>query len=139
MSRSDRRHIIHIKRGRRATSPTSIISQHEESNTFDIPQFTGWGHNACRINSDEPYGHVFLNRNGITCKSVPEEIQVIAELKRINASFVGICESNTNWGHEHGKLRRVMLIVGCTSQDGRPAKSARRSDREDEYMTHAYL
>jgi hypothetical protein len=33
----------------------------------------------------------------------------------------------------------VMLIVGCTSQDGRPAKSARRSDREDEDMTHAYL
>jgi hypothetical protein len=33
----------------------------------------------------------------------------------------------------------VMLIVGCTSKDGRPAKSARRSDREDEDMTHAYL
>jgi hypothetical protein len=33
----------------------------------------------------------------------------------------------------------VMMIVGCTSQDGRPAKSARRSDREDEDMTHAYL
>jgi hypothetical protein len=32
-----------------------------------------------------------------------------------------------------------MLIVGCTSKDGRPAKSARRSDREDEDMTHAYL
>jgi hypothetical protein len=32
-----------------------------------------------------------------------------------------------------------MLIVGCTSQDGRPAKSARRSSREDEDMTHAYL
>jgi hypothetical protein len=36
-------------------------------------------------------------------------------------------------------LRCVMLIVGCTSKDGRPAKSARRSDREDEDMTHAYL
>jgi hypothetical protein len=33
----------------------------------------------------------------------------------------------------------VMLIVGCTSQDGRPATSARRSDREDEDMMHAYL
>jgi hypothetical protein len=33
----------------------------------------------------------------------------------------------------------VMLIVGCTSKDGRPAKSARRSDREDKDMTHAYL
>jgi hypothetical protein len=33
----------------------------------------------------------------------------------------------------------VMLIVGCTSQDGRPAKSARRSSREDEDMTHPYL
>jgi hypothetical protein len=33
----------------------------------------------------------------------------------------------------------VMLIVGCTSKDGRPAKSARRSDRDDEDMTHAYL
>jgi hypothetical protein len=32
-----------------------------------------------------------------------------------------------------------MLIVGCTSQDGRPAKSAWRSSREDEDMTHAYL
>jgi hypothetical protein len=37
------------------------------------------------------------------------------------------------------KVGCVMLIVGCTSQDGRPAKSARRSDREDEDMTHAYL
>jgi hypothetical protein len=36
-------------------------------------------------------------------------------------------------------LTGVMLIVGCTSKDGRPAKSARRSDREDEDMTHAYL
>jgi hypothetical protein len=36
-------------------------------------------------------------------------------------------------------LPRVMLIVGCTPKDGRPAKSARRSDREDEDMTHAYL
>jgi hypothetical protein len=33
----------------------------------------------------------------------------------------------------------VMLIVGYTSKDGRPAKSARRSDREEEDMTHAYL
>jgi hypothetical protein len=32
-----------------------------------------------------------------------------------------------------------MLIVGYTSKDGRPAKSARRSAREDEDMTHAYL
>jgi hypothetical protein len=37
------------------------------------------------------------------------------------------------------KSRSVMLIVGCTSKDGRPAKSARRSDREDKDMTHAYL
>jgi hypothetical protein len=33
----------------------------------------------------------------------------------------------------------VMLIFRCTSKDGRPAKSARRSDREDKDMTHAYL
>jgi hypothetical protein len=37
------------------------------------------------------------------------------------------------------EVHGVMLIVGGTSQDGRPAKSARRSDLEDEDMTHAYL
>jgi hypothetical protein len=37
------------------------------------------------------------------------------------------------------RTNSVMLIVGCTPQDGRPTKSARRSDREDEDMTHAYL
>jgi hypothetical protein len=104
MIHSARIQSIHGKRGRRATLPTSIISQHEEADTFDIPLFTGWVHNACKINSDDTYRHVFLNRNGIKWKSVTQDIQGIAELKRINASSVGICESNTNWGNEHGKL-----------------------------------
>jgi hypothetical protein len=69
-----------------------------------------------------------------------EQQSKYAQGKEHKASFTELKEITTlSQQFNIYKIPGVMLIVGCTSQDGRPAKSARRSDREDEDMTHAYL
>jgi hypothetical protein len=115
ISQSARKQTVQGTRVRRAVSQTSVVSQHEQTKTFDIPQSTGRGHTVCHIFTEDTYIHVFLNRNGITWKSATDNIRGISELKRIDAWAVGICKSNMNSVHEHGKLRHKYKVFIDTS------------------------
>jgi hypothetical protein len=73
-------------------------------------------------------------------EAVPGEFNATSFVMAHNIPFheLQACVALHIWSHSI-RIPPVMLIVGCTSQDGRPAKSARRSSREDEDMTHACL